>query len=104
MNPPAAAMREPETTPQSRAEHDRMADAAVHALGRDPDALHALPAVCGRDDAAQMPASQLATWVIDAFARELGARRGEAIDTLDRQSADTRYPVRPGHFAPNGRH
>jgi hypothetical protein len=81
-----------------------MADAAVRALGRDPDALHALPAVCGRDDAAQMPASQLATWVIDAFARELGARRGEAIDTLDRQSADTRYPVRPGHFAPNGRH
>src|SRR3954453_14117706 len=34
MNPPAAAMREPETLPQSRAEHDRMAN-AIRALAMD---------------------------------------------------------------------
>ena len=34
MNPPAAAMREPEITPQGRAEHDRMAN-AVRALAMD---------------------------------------------------------------------
>ena len=34
MNPPAAAMREPETLPQSRAEHDRMAN-AIRALAID---------------------------------------------------------------------
>src|SRR3954453_9451826 len=34
MNPPAAALREPETLPQSRAEHDRMAN-AIRALAMD---------------------------------------------------------------------
>src|SRR3954454_4168009 len=34
MNPPAAAMREPESLPQSRAEHDRMAN-AIRALAMD---------------------------------------------------------------------
>jgi transketolase len=34
MNPPAAAMREPEILPQSRAEHDRMAN-AIRALAMD---------------------------------------------------------------------
>src|SRR3954465_9756367 len=34
MNPPAAALREPETLPQSRAEHDRMAN-GVRALAMD---------------------------------------------------------------------
>ena len=34
MNPPAAAMREVETQPQSRAEHDRMAN-AIRALAMD---------------------------------------------------------------------
>jgi transketolase len=34
MNPPAAAMREPENMPQSRAEHDRMAN-AIRALAMD---------------------------------------------------------------------
>ena len=34
MTPPAAAMREPETLPQSRAEHDRMAN-AIRALAMD---------------------------------------------------------------------
>ena len=34
MNPPAAAMREPETVPQNRAEHDRMAN-AIRALAMD---------------------------------------------------------------------
>src|SRR5438270_7075512 len=34
MNPPAVAMREPESLPQSRAEHDRMAN-AIRALAMD---------------------------------------------------------------------
>ena len=68
--------------------------AALRALARDPDACRALsPARCRGD------AEGHVTKVIDAFARELEARRGEAVAALDDNSAATRYPARPGYLA-----
>ena len=74
------------------------ADAALRALARDPDACHAFSPGRRLDDAVQATDRQLATRVIDAFARELETRRGEAIDTVDRYLAFGGYPSRPGHF------
>jgi hypothetical protein len=71
-------------------------EAALRALAGDPDACRALsPAHC-LDDA--VAAEGHVTRLIDAFARELEARRDEAVDTLDRRSVSTRYPARPGHL------
>ncbi len=72
-------------------------EAALRGLASDPDARRALSVDAGVDDAARAEAH--ATRVIDAFARELEARRGEAIETLDRLSVSTRYPARPGYLA-----
>ena len=71
-------------------------EAALRALTSDPDARRAVLAPCrSLDDAAQAEQRQHAARLIDAFARELEAQRGEAVAALDEQSASTRYPARP---------
>jgi hypothetical protein len=74
------------------------AEAALRALASDPDARRAVLSPCrSLDDAGEQ--GQQAARLIDVFARELEARRGEAVAALDEHSASTRYPARPGYLA-----
>lgn len=74
------------------------AEAALGALARDPAALEALSPDRRRAGAVPAAGAEQAARLIDAFARELDTRRGEAIDNLDHDSASCRYPVRPGYL------
>ena len=81
-----------------------LCERALSRLAFEQDARRALPpGLCREDIAVQQTDRERVTRLIAAFAREVEAQRGGALNALESRSVSGRYPARPGQLIERAR-